>query len=347
MLTVKAFASVVSGIAMQCALVAAFAVSHCSQSCAQTAPAPANSTSTPLIGSARSSVARDYVLGPGDQILCHVTDIDDIPDKPIRIDPNGYIDLPLAGRVEAAGLTVEQLKKLLETKLVKYINSPQISINLIDNESRPVSIVGAVNSPGVHQLQGPMRLLEVISLAGGTRADAGSKVIITRQSQWGRLPLPNAKPDATNEFSTASISLDDLMSAAHPVENIQILPNDVISIPKAEVVYVIGNVKRSGGFPLASHETMSILQALSLAEGLDRDAASKNAKIIRPTENGKGEPKEIPVNIQAVLAGKAPNAVLYANDILFVPNSASKSGTRRVAEAVLQAATGAVVYARY
>ncbi len=290
--------------------------------------------------------AAQYVLGPGDEILLRVVDMDEMPDKPIRIDPNGYIDLPLAGRVEASGLTVEQLKEALAVKLSRYITSPRITVNLTDDQSRPVSVIGAVNSPGVRQLQGPKRLIEVISLAGGVRQDAGSRIILTRQASWGVLPLPGAKVDATNGFSTATLSLDELLAATNPSENIPILPNDVVSIPKADLVYVVGDVKKSGGFQLSSHNTMSVLQALSLSEGFGPSAAPKAAKIMRPTANDAAKMTEIPIDIQKIFAGKAPDVALYANDVLFVPNSLAKTSARRIAEAVLQTASGVAIYGR-
>ena len=300
----------------------------------------------PPAASASADAAAQYVLGPGDEILLHVVDMEEMPDKPIRIDPSGYIDLPLAGRVEASGLTVEELKAALAGKLARYISSPRITINLTDDESRPVSVIGAVNSPGVHQLQGPKRLIEVISLAGGVRQDAGSRVILTRQSKWGTLPLPGVKTDATDGFSTATLSLDSLLAATTPSENIVILPNDVISIPKADLVYVVGDVKKSGGFQLSSHNTMSVLQALSLSEGFGPSAAPKDAKIMRPTEKDATKMAEIPVDIQKIFAGKAPDVPLYANDVLFVPNSLAKTSARRIAEAVLQTASGVAIYGR-
>jgi polysaccharide export outer membrane protein len=301
----------------------------------------------PLVaqGTGVLTAANDYVLGPGDEIVLHVVDLDEIPEKSIRIDPSGFIDLPLAGRVEASGLTVEQLKASLAAKLAKYISAPHISINLTDDQSRPVSIIGAVNSPGVHQLQGPKRLIEVISLAGGVRSDAGAIVIITRQSKWGTLPLPSVQVAETEGFSTARISLDSLLAAKHPAENIPILPNDVISVPKADLVYVVGDVKKAGGFQLSSHASMSVLQALSLSEGFGPAASPKNARIMRPTEKDASQMQEIPVNLQKIFEGKMPDVALYANDVLFVPNSLAKSSARRVAEAVLQAGTGVAIYA--
>ncbi|WP_213803594.1 polysaccharide biosynthesis/export family protein [Granulicella sp. dw_53] len=286
------------------------------------------------------------VLGPGDQLSIHVADLDEISDKPIRVDPNGEIDLSLIGRIHVAGLTLSQFKTDLAERLKKYIDNPQITINVTDNQSRPVSVIGEVNAPGVHQLPGPLNLIEVISLAGGVKNDAGSKVIVTRQMRWGPLPLPNTAQDATGAFTTATLSLDNLLSSKTPADNISIQPNDVISIPRGDIVYVIGNVRRAGGFPLASHEKMSLLQALSLAEGLSPNAAMKDSKILRPIPGSDNKPQEIPVDVKQIFAGKAPDVPLFANDILFIPNSAAKSGSRRAAEAVLQMATGVAIYAR-
>jgi polysaccharide export outer membrane protein len=288
----------------------------------------------------------NFVLGSGDQITVHVQDFDEIPDKAIKIDPDGGVDLPLIGRMQAAGLTIQQFKQALSVKVSKYVSDPQISVNLAEGQSSPVSVIGEVNAPGVHQLPGPRSLIEVISLAGGVKADAGSKVIVTRELQYGDLPLPAARRDISGRFSTASLSLDDLLSSKRPADNITVEPEDVISIPKGDVIYVVGDVRRAGGFPLSSHETITLLQALSLAEGLGPDAASQRSKILRPVPGNDGKPREIPVDVKGIFAGKSPDVPLYANDILFIPSSVAKSGTRRAAEAVLQVATGVAIYSR-
>ena len=305
--------------------------------------------SVPSVATAHATrtVAADpaYVLGPGDSISIRVGDLQEITDRTIRIDPNGYIDLPLAGHFQASGQTLESFKQVLAGRLKRYITDPQITVALIDNQSRPVSVIGAVNAPGVHQLEGPKRLVEVISLAGGVRADAGDKVFITRENSWGKIPLPDSKEDTTQGFSTASVSLDDLLGAKHPSENILIEPEDVISVPRAEVVYVVGQVRRSGGFPLSSHHSLSLLQALSLAEGLAPDAASKKSHILRATDGDPNKVTEIPVDVKSILDGKAPDVQLYANDVLFVPNSAAKTTGRRALDTVLQTAMGLAIYA--
>ena len=286
----------------------------------------------------------EYTLGPGDEIAVHVVDMDEISDKPLRLDTGGFVDLPLVGRMQASGLTTEQFKTALAAKLTRYINQPQISVNLVENQNRTVSVIGSVNSPGVRSLQGPRHLIDVLSEAGGTKADAGPKIILTREARWGTIPLAGAHPDSTARYSTASLSLDGVLAGKDPAENILIEPGDVISIPRGEIVYVMGNVKRAGGFPLNSRENLSLLQAISLAEGMDKDASPGHARIIRPAPGNDGRPREIPVDISKIEAGKDSDVPLLANDILFIPNSALKSTSRRAAEAVLQVATGVLIY---
>lgn len=304
----------------------------------------------PALGQTRELIPRvvppapEYQMSPGDQITLTVVDMDEISNKPIRIDPSGFVDLPLVGRMQAAGLSTEQFKSVLAGKLSRYIDSPQISVNLSDNQNRTVSVIGSVNSPGLRPLQGPRHLVDVLSEAGGTRPDAGGRVIITRDLRVGALPLATAHEDSTKRYMTASLSLSDVLSGKRPADNILIEPGDVVSVPKEEIVYVLGNVKRAGGFPMSSRDSISVLKALTLAEGTDNDAAPSRARILRPRPGDDGHPEEIPVDLSKVLKNKDADVPLFADDILYVPNSAAKSTTRRAAEAVLQVATGVIIY---
>ncbi len=284
-----------------------------------------------------------YVLGPGDQINLHVTDMDDIPDRPIRVDPSGFVDLPMAGRIEAAGLTLEQLKAELATKLSKYITTPEISINLADSGSQPVSVIGEVANPGVQQLTGSRRLLEVISLSGGLKPDAGPSVLITRDPRWGKIDAPGTVLQADG-YSTVTLSLDDLFSAKSPGNNLVLRPDDVVSIPRAELVYVLGDVHKAGGFPLSTHANVSLLHVLSLAEGLGPDNSAKRSRILRQAPGGDGTPREIPVDIDKIVAGLAPDVQLMANDVLFVPRSGVKVISRRAMEAAIGVTSGLLIY---
>jgi polysaccharide export outer membrane protein len=292
----------------------------------------------------RGSTGPEYALGNGDQIVIHVTDLDDISDKPLRIDPNGFIDLPLAGRIQAKGLSLEALKAELKTKLSKYITNPQISINLVASDSQPVSVIGEVNTPGVHQLTGSRRLLEVLSMSGGLKPDAGPTVMITRQPQWGAIDAPHAHTDPVTGYSTVTLSMDELMSSRVPQDNLVLKPDDVVSVPKAELIYVVGNVHKAGGFQLSTHETITLTKAISLAEGLTPDNAAGRARILRAVPDSNGTPKEIPVDIDKIFAGKAPDVQLYANDVLFVPHSRVKATSRRAIDAAIGITTGLLIY---
>ncbi len=292
----------------------------------------------------RDDPSAAYTLGPGDQVLIQVTDLDDFPNRPLQINPDGDVDLPLVGRLHASGLTLAQMKSELALRLSKYITSPQIVLNLTQNQSTPVSVMGSVNSPGVHQLDGPKHLIEVISLSGGIRPDAGNEVIVTRQAGRPPLTMSNGHTELSGGYSTGRFSLDDLLNARNPADNILVEAGDVISIPKAELVYVVGDVRKAGGFTLSSHSSLPLLQALTLAEGMGPHAAGKRARILRPAPGGDGTPKEIVVDVDKIMAGKAPNPPLFANDVLFIPNSAAKAISERAFETALGVAAGVAIY---
>jgi polysaccharide export outer membrane protein len=296
-------------------------------------PAPAATVPAPT----------EYELGPDDQLLVWVSDAPEMSAKPVSVDLGGAINLPLIGRVKASGLTMEQLEAELTTRLKDYFFHPQVVVSMVEFRSQPVSVIGAVNQPGVHQLRGHKRLFEVLSMAGGVRNDAGYTVKITRTRQWGPIPLPGAAADSSGEFSVAEVKVKDIMSATNPEANILIRPNDVISVPRGELVYVIGNVTKAGGFVLAEQETITVLQALALAGGLAPQAAGQNARILS-SEKGSATRVDVPVNVKNILAGKAQDVPLRADDILFIPTSASKKAAIRLAETALQTATGIAIF---
>jgi polysaccharide biosynthesis/export protein len=298
-----------------------------------------------LLLSALCAAQPHYVLGPGDQILIRAIDIDEISDKPVRIETSGLINLPMAGRLKAGGLTVEQLESELVKRLKTFVQDPQVSVAITEFRSQPVSVLGSVAQPGVHQLQGRKTLFEVLSLAGGLKPDAGHSIKITRGKDYGRIPLANAQDDSTGRYSVASVAVKSVIEARNPRENIPIMPNDVISVPRAEMIYVVGAVKKSGGFILNDRENMTVLQAISLAEGADKTAATKQAKILRITA-GQTTRLEIPVNVKEILAGKEADVSMTADDILFVPNSAARSAGIRAAEMAVQVTTGLIIWRR-
>src|SRR5262249_24475475 len=155
---------------------------------------------------------------------------------------------------------------------------------------------------------------------------------------YGPIPLLGAHADSTGKYSVASVKVNDVLSGTHPAENIVIFPNDVITVPPAEMVYVIGEVKKAGEVPMKTGG-MTDLQALASAEGLGQSVAANHSKIVRITP-GTAERTEIPVDLSKVLAGKTEDVAMRPNDILFVPSSLPKKAGIRALEAAVQAVTG-------
>ncbi|MCU1328813.1 MAG: polysaccharide export protein [Bryobacterales bacterium] len=284
-----------------------------------------------------------YLLGPDDSVSVWVLGMEEISDKPMRIDYQGFLDIPLVGRLKAAGLTVEGLKASLSAVLKAQVKDPQITVNLVEFRSQPVSVIGEVNTPGIQQLQGHKTLLEMLSMAGGLRQTAGYSVRITRRAEWGPIPLPNAATNATADFYVAEVNLQGLVGATHPEQNIAILPNDVISVPRASMFYVLGDVKRAGAFVMGEKKSISLLQALSTAEGPTNTAATGSARLLRFVP-GADQRTEYTVDLRKLLKGKSTELELKPEDILFVPSSTAKKVTARAIEGSIGLGTGLLVW---
>ena len=284
-----------------------------------------------------------YVLGPADTITIQALDVEEISNKPIWIDTGGFINLPLVGRIKAAGLTVQELEAQLNVELKPFVKVPHVVVVINEFRSQPVSILGLVNTPGVLQVQGRKTLLEVLSLAGGLKPDAGAVAKITRRLDYGEIPLPGATTDASGQFSVANLYLRALIDGKSPEQNILIRPHDVITVPKADILYVIGEVKKSGGFVLNDRRNTTVIDALALAEGMLPEADRKKAQLLR-FESGKGERLRIELKLDKILSGKEKDIALQPEDILVISHSTIKGIKRKIGETALAVATSAAIY---
>jgi polysaccharide biosynthesis/export protein len=278
----------------------------------------------------------DYVLGPDDQITILVSDAPDISGKPQRLDPSGDLRLPIVGRVHAAGLTLDQLEAELITRLKEFMQEPDVAVTVTEFRSQPVSVIGAVSESGVRQLEGRKTLIEMLSMAGGVTADAGPTLRISRRVDRGPIPLANAAADPTGEFSIADIDLKPLLDGRSPEKNIVIQPHDVISIPRADMVFVIGEVGRPGAIPLSGGPSVSVMEAVSSAGGTLRTAKSSNVRILRKAAANQ-QRTEVKVDLKQMMEGKARDLTLQAGDILVVPSANGKRAAARALEAAIQA----------
>lgn len=286
-----------------------------------------------------------YRVGPGDQLVFRIVNAEEIGDKPVGVDLDGCVRLPVVGRLHVAGSTVAQIEAEVRKRLSTYLLHPDVTVSVAEYRSQPVSVVGAVRNPGVQQVQGRKTLLEMLSLAGGLDTAAGSSLTLTRRLEFGRIPLPGAADDPTGQFSVASVPLRSIIEAKSPEENIEIQPHDVISVPKGRHVYVLGQVQRAGEFPLGERENVSILQAVSMAGGLDQFAKPEHTRILRRTAEGPSR-IEVPVDLRRIIAGKDPDLNLSAEDIVVVPHNAPKRAALRALEKAVELGTGVIIWRR-
>lgn len=309
-------------------------------------PQPVSSTAvapSPISVGKGTTAPGNYILGPGDEIVIRATNAPDISDKPTRLDQNGVLNMPMIGRVHAGGLTVEQLEGELVRRLGVILVSPEVAVTVTDYKSQPISIFGEVMTPGVHQLEEGQRLVEILAQAGGVKDDAGPTVRITRRLENGRIPLPGAADDASGQFSVADVQIKPLVAAKTPEKDIPLKPFDIISIPKADFVFIAGDVPKAGGIPLTDGRTISLTEAISVSGGISKTSAPQKAKILRVVE---GTPKhdQIPVDVAKIMNGKAEDIQLQAGDVLLIPGSAAKAASTRAVEAAVQAGTMILTY---
>ncbi len=285
----------------------------------------------------------DYRLGDGDTITVRVLDLEEIPDRPIRIDSQGNITLPIVGELHPSGLTTRELQSQIETRLRAVLKNPVVTITLAEFRDAPVTVLGAVNSPGVKQIRGQKTLLEALSDAGGLRADAGATVQLTRTRLAGPIPLANSRLDSDQKFYVAEVEIYSLLHANNPGENIQLLAHDVVAVPPAELVYILGEVSHPGGYEVKSSRTIPILDAVALAGGANRNASSSRARVLRPSR-GKSDRMEFVVDLNHMLAGKQKEFELQPADILYIPTNKGKVITTRALEAMIGTGSSIAVF---
>lgn len=307
--------------------------------------------------------ANDYRIGPNDVVEINVFEAPELNRK-LRVSSGGQISVPLLGAVQSGGLTAQNLEAVLESRLREYMKDPHVGVFVTTVESHPVSVLGAVKKPGVFQVRGPKSVLEMLSMAEGLADDAGDAVLVMRGAgtgsgansqdgtEIGAGDLPrtdrnvlasDTNPDTLTHEQTVRINLKNLLQSEDSQLNIPVYPGDIVKVVRAGVVYVVGEVKKPGGFVLKSDERMSVLKAIALAEGLTPTSAKSGARIIRSDLHG-AQREEIPINLGKILAGKAADPTLSAADIVFVPNSTGKTATYKGSQAVISALVSLLIF---
>src|SRR5271157_4189297 len=319
-----------------------------------------------------SSPHADYQIGPEDLLEISVLEAPDL-NRTVRVSDDGTVSLALLGSIQTAGLTTRELQSDLQERLRRtYMKDPQVSVFVQEMRSHPVSVFGAVEKPGVYQIRYAKPLIEILSMAQGLANDAGDTVIVMRHQGATPAPalaslsgsgstlttdhpagiaIPSPDPTGmaiseTSGTESIAINLKDLLDSGNPRSNVLVYPGDLVKVARAGIVYVVGQVHKPGGFVLKTNENISVLQAIALAEGMTPNSKGKEARIIL-AGGTNGPPKEVPINLDKIMAGKAPDPLLKPNDVLFVPNSAGKEALHVIEQStagIVGALGGAAIY---
>jgi polysaccharide export outer membrane protein len=232
--------------------------------------------------SAQSAV--DYVIGPQDVLLIQVFDQPDLGGK-YTVDTDGTFSFPLIGRVKAGSLTLRGFERELKERLADgYFRSPQVTVAVEQYRSQRVYVMGEVRQPGPVALTGGMTLIEALARAGSMLPTSSGEVSIVRAAQGSAASGP-AVPgmDATEVFRA---SIRDLQTGSLS-QNIELRDGDTIFAPRAELVYVFGEVRNPGGY--AVQKSTTVLQALSLAGGVTEHGAMNRIQVMRIIKGVKTE----------------------------------------------------------
>lgn len=287
----------------------------------------------------------DYRIGPNDLISVRVLEAPELSQQ-LRVSASGEISIPLLGVVPAGGRTPRELEVAIAERLRgTFMKNPHVSVQVLEMQSHSISVVGAVAKPGTFQIRGSKTLLEVLSLAQGLAADAGDTVVVIRKPnpeaageeagttrEAGNLEGLETRPGAND--STLYIDLRKLLETGSAEYNVWIHPGDIVQVRQAGIVYVVGEFNRPGGFALRSNEKLTVLQAVALGQGLTPTAAKEGAMIIRTAENG--ERTEIRVRLGKILKGELPDVPLEPRDVVFVPNSKSRTVAREALDSFVR-----------
>ena len=222
----------------------------------------------------------DYVIGAHDILMITSFDQDNLSGK-YPVDSDGTFTFPLIGRVKAGGLTLRQFENELK-RLLKdgFFKNPQLSVGVEAYRSQKIHVVGEIRNPGTYALTGDMNLIEAIARAGSTLPSASGEALIVR-AQDGATASPRMPGNENVEVRT--VDLKELQSGALS-QNVPLRDGDTIFVPRAEAVYVFGQVKSPGAYAIQRNTT--VLQALSLAGGVTERGATGRIRIVR-LEKGK------------------------------------------------------------
>ena len=287
--------------------------------------ASAQAVTASSVPAASSAKAERLVIGDGDLLSISVFDAPELT-QDVRVSPDGVIHLQLLGDVHAEGLQPIQLATDLEKDFAerRLITSPQVSVVIKEFNSQGVIVEGEVKKPGIYPLYADRSLVDVIALAEGTTPSADIRISIRRHG--------------SNQIDTITLAQNNGRDDA--ANDVRVYPGDTVIVPRAGFAYVLGDVVRPGGYIMHDNGSMTILQAISEAQGTTRTASLGHVILLHKSGS---EIQAIPIPLKEIMRGKKKDEALVNGDILFVPSSGLKNFAQNT-EGITASMAGAALY---
>jgi polysaccharide export outer membrane protein len=270
-----------------------------------------------------------YRIGTGDVLDIRIYNRPQLSREAVRVEGSGMIRMPLIEtEIQASCQTEGELAKEIAARYTKYYRNLQVDVFIKEYHSRQVAIIGAVNDQSRFELQRRVRLLELLTYAKGPSAKAGQTVNIVHSTN-----ISPCKQTTENDDNTAfsSFKLGDVL-AGKPESNPYLESGDIVTVPEADQVYVVGNVFMPLTIPL--REPVTLTRAIAMAGGLKQDTRKDKIRVLRQ-EPGTAVRKEITVDLYAIEKKRSEDLALAPNDIIDVPTSAGKSFLRSLIQGVV------------
>ena len=268
------------------------------------------------------------LIGPGDEVNVEVFDTPDL-DQNGRVTDAGEFPLMLGGKVRLASLTPIEAARTIEAALISshVMYYPKVLVTVTQYATQNVTVFGQVKQPGTYSIETPRSVIDVLTLAGGLTDLADRHVTIERHTSHRQISYYVSNRPGDLQDQTAMVN-----------------PGDKLIVPKAGIVYVLGDVARPGGYPMTNNDgTLTVLQAVATAGGTASSAAPNSSKLIRRTAAGGYQSDPIPFS--SMQKGKKPDMPLQAGDIVYVPFSYLRNAALGVTS-IAAAATGAALYVK-
>jgi capsular exopolysaccharide synthesis family protein len=265
------------------------------------------------------------IIGVGDVLQVSVFDAPELTQNP-RVASDGAVHLTLLGDVSAAGMSPDGFAAEIERRLRDrgLIRQPNVSVELKEFTTQGVTIEGEVAKPGIYPIFSAHSIVDALALAGGRTASADNQILIRRHG------------------STLSqrVSINQTDGTVEAESDIRIFPGDTVIIPRAGLAYVMGSVQRPGAYLMRGDGGMTVLEAISEAQGTTRVAALNHVLLLRKGDDGV---LKIRIDLKGMQHGKLPDQRMMNGDVLFVPSSGLKDFAQDT-QAITASLSGAALY---